>query len=84
MKSGRRVNSAARLCRIQKNKARTRAVILKRSERIKNQPHDDRDKCSLPFDSKDSCGMTVINDIYDDSATKHGKFHTRNSHRQSV
>ena len=29
-------------------------------------------------------GMTVFNDIDDDSATKHSDFHTRNSHRQSV
>ena len=38
----------------------------------------------LPFDSKGPCGMTVNNDIDDDSATKHGDSHTRNSHRQSV
>ena len=28
--------------------------------------------------------MTVNNDINDDSATKHGDSHTRNSHRQGV
>ena len=33
---------------------------------------------------KGPCGMTVNNDIDDDSATKHGDSHTRNSHRQSV
>ena len=54
-------------------------------ERIKTQPHDDRDNCFLPFDSKKGpCGMTVNNDINDDSATKHGDSHTRNSHRQGV
>ena len=53
-------------------------------ERIKTQPHDDRDNCFLHFDSKGPCGMTVNNDIDDDSATKHGDSHTRNSHRQSV
>ena len=36
----------------------------------KTQPHDDRDNCFLPFDSKKGpCGMTVNNDINDDSAT---------------
>ena len=59
-------------------------VILNWPERIKTQPHDDRDNCFLPFDSKGACGMTVNNDIDDDSATKHGDSHTRNSHRQSV
>ena len=33
---------------------------------------------------KGPCGMTVNNDIDDDSATKHSDFNTRNSHRQSV
>ena len=59
-------------------------VIWNWPERIKNQPHDDRDNCFLPFDSKGPCSMTVNNDIDDDSATKHSDFHTRNSHRQSV
>ena len=60
-------------------------VIMNWPERIKTQPHDDRDNCFLPFDSKKGpCGMTVNNDIDDDSATKHGDSHTRNSHRQSV
>ena len=59
-------------------------VILNWLERIKTQPHDDRDNCFLPFDSKGPCGMTVNSDIDDDSATKHGDSHTRNSHRQSV
>ena len=51
-------------------------VILNWPERIKTQPHDDRDNCFLPFDSKGPCGMTVNNDIDDDSATKHGDSHT--------
>ena len=59
-------------------------VILKWPERIKTQPHDERDNCFLPFDSKGPCGVTVNNDIDDDSATKHSDSHTRNSHRQSV
>ena len=59
-------------------------VIMNWPERIKTQPHDDRDNCFLPFDSKGPCGMTVNNDIDDDSATKHGDSHTRNSHSQSV
>ena len=50
-------------------------VILNWPERIKTQPHDDRDNCFLPFDSKGPCGMTVNNDIDDDSATKHGDSH---------
>ena len=51
-------------------------VIMNWPERIKTQPHDDRDNCFLPFDSKKgSCGMTV-NNIDDDSATKHGDSHT--------
>ena len=33
---------------------------------------------------KGPCGMTVNNDINDDSATKRGDSHTRNSHRQGV
>ena len=59
-------------------------MILNWPERIKSQPYDDRDNCFLPFDSKGPCGMTMLNDIDDDSATKHSDFHTRNSHRQSV
>ena len=59
-------------------------VILNWPERIKTQPHDDRDNCFLPVDSKGPCGMTVNNDIDDDSTTKHSNSHTRNSHRQSV
>ena len=51
-------------------------VILNWPERIKTQPHDDRDNCFLPFDSKGPCGMTVNNDIDDGSATKHGDSHT--------
>ena len=51
-------------------------VIMNWPERIKTQPHDDRDNCFLPFDSKGPCGMTVNNDIDDDSATKHGDSHT--------
>ena len=50
-------------------------VILNWPERIKTQPHDDRDNCFLPFDSKGPCGMTVNNDIDDDSARKHGDSH---------
>ena len=53
-------------------------------EQIKTQPHDDGDNCFQHFDSKGPCGMTVNNDIDDDSATKHNDSHTRNSHRQSV
>ena len=59
-------------------------VILNWPERIKTQPHDGRDNCFLHFDSKGPCGLTVDNDIDDDSATKHSDSHTRNSHRQSV
>ena len=59
-------------------------VIMNWPERIKTQPHDDRDNCFLHFDSKGPCGMTVNNDIDDDSATKHSDSHTSNSHRQSV
>ena len=54
-------------------------VILNWPERIKTQPHDDRDNCFLHFDSKGPCGMTVNNDIDDDSATKHGDSHTERS-----
>ena len=43
------------------------AVIFNWPERIKTQPHDDRDNCFLPFDSKGPCGMKVFNDIDDDS-----------------
>ena len=50
-------------------------VILNWPERIKTQPHDDRNNCVLPFDSKGPCGMTVNNDNDDDSATKHGDSH---------
>ena len=60
-------------------------VIMIGLKGSKNQPHDDRDNCFLPFDSKNGpCGMTVNNDIDDDSATKDGDSHTRNSHRHSV
>ena len=59
-------------------------VILNWPERIKTQPHDDRDDCFQHYDSKGPCGMTANNDIDDDSAAKHGDSHTRNSHRQSV
>ena len=55
---------------------RNRFVILNWPEKIKTQPHEDRDNCLLPFDSKGACGMTVNNDIDDDSATKHGDSHT--------
>ena len=51
-------------------------VILNWPERIKTQPHDDRDNCFQHFDSKGSCGMTVNNDIDDDSATKHSDSHS--------
>ena len=37
----------------------TPPVILNWPERIKTQPHDDRDTCFLHFDSKGPCGMTV-------------------------
>ena len=50
-------------------------VIFNWPERIKTQPHDDRDNCFLPFDSKGPCGMTAFNDIDDDSATKHSDSH---------
>ena len=33
---------------------------------------------------KGPCGMTMINDIDDDSAENHGNFHTRTSDRKSV
>ena len=46
-------------------------VILNWPERNKTQPHDDRDNFFQHFDSKGPCGMTVNNDIDDDSATKH-------------
>ena len=59
-------------------------VIINWPERIKTQPHDDRDNCFQHFDSKGPCGMTANNDFDDDSATKHSDSHTRNSHRQSV
>ena len=49
-------------------------VILNWPERIKTQPHDDRDSCFLHFDSKGPCGMTVNNDIDDDSASRHGEY----------
>ena len=51
-------------------------VIMNWPERIKTQPHDDRDNCFLHLDSKGPCGLTVNNDIDDDSATKHGDSHT--------
>ena len=50
-------------------------VILNWPERIKTQPHDDGDNCFQHFDSKGPCGMTVNNDIDDDSATKHSDSH---------
>ena len=60
-------------------------VILNGPQRIKTQPHDDRDNCFLPFDSKGPCGMTMFNDIDDDSATKHSDSHTvRVSDRRDV
>ena len=61
-------------------------MILNWPERIKTQPHDDRDNCFQHFDSKGHSGMTVNSehDIDDDSATEHSDSHTRNSHRQRV
>ena len=56
-------------------------VILNWPEMIKTQPHDDRDNCFLHFDSKGPCGMTVNNDIDDDSATKHGDSHMALTHK---
>ena len=50
-------------------------VIMNWPERIKTQPHDDRENCFLPFDSKGPCGMTVNNDIDDGSAAKHSDSH---------
>ena len=55
-------------------------VIMNWPERIKTQPHDDRDNCFQHFDSKGPCGMTLNNDIDDDSATKHGDPHTDLDH----
>ena len=52
-------------------------VIMNWPERIKTQPHDERDNCFLHFDSKGPCGMTGNNDIDDDSATKHSDSHSR-------
>ena len=52
-------------------------VILNWPERIKTQPHDERDNCFQHFDSKGPCGMTVNNDTDDDSATKHGDSHNQ-------
>ena len=60
------------------------SVIFNWPERIKTQPDEDRDNCFLSFDLKGLCGVTVLNDIDDDRATKHSDFHTHNSHRQSV
>ena len=40
-----------------------------------NQPHDDRDNCFPPFDSKGPCGMTVLNDIDNDGASEHSDSH---------
>ena len=71
-------------CQCRNSSMQTNSVISNWPERIKTQLHDDRDNCFLRFDSKAPCGMTVNNDIDDDSATKHGDSHTRNSHRQSV
>ena len=55
---------------------RHKVRILNWPDRIKTHPHDDRDNCFLPFDSKGPCGMKVNNDIDDDSATKHSDSHT--------
>ena len=60
----------------QSTQAIRHVVILNWPERIKTQPHDDRDNCFLHFDSKGPCGMTVNNAIDDDSATKHSDSHT--------
>ena len=78
------VATVGHACGTPKRRENAGPVIFNWPERIKTQPHDDRDNCFLPFDSKGPCGMTVFNDIDDDSATKHSDFHTRNSHRQSV
>ena len=51
-------------------------VIMNWPERIKTQPHDDRDNCFQHFDSKGPGGMTANNDIDDDSATKHSDSHS--------
>ena len=59
-------------------------MILNWPERIKTQPHDDRDNCFLPFDSKGPCGMTANNDIDDDSATKHSDSHKHRVVREVV
>ena len=45
------------------------SVILNWPERIKTQPHDERDNCFLPFDSKGHLRYDRNNDIDDDSAT---------------
>ena len=50
-------------------------VIFTWLERIKTQPHEDKDNCFQPFDSKGPCGVTVLNEIDDDNATKHSDFH---------
>ena len=50
-------------------------VIMNWLEWIKTQPHDDRDNCFQHLVSKGPCGMTVNNDINDDSATKHSDSH---------
>ena len=61
------------------------SVIMKGLKGSKTQPHDDRDNCFLPFDSKKGpCGMTVNSDMMTIALQKHCEFHTRNSHRQSV
>ena len=77
-------NSRRKMVRERTPTSHTVCVILNWPEWIKTQPHDDGDNCFLHFDSKGPCGMTLNNDIDDDSATKHSDSHTRNSHRQSV
>ena len=58
-------------------------VIMNWTERIKTQPHDDRDNCFQHFESKGPCGMTVNNDIDDDSATKHSDSQMRRRQRET-
>ena len=69
MQSSSRLFTTQKLRKTKKNSVAARGNwILKRSAtlvilnwpaRIKTQPHDDRDNCFLPFDSKGPCGMTV-------------------------
>ena len=56
----------------------TTNVIMNWPERIKTQPHDDRTIVFCRLTQKGPCGMTVNNDIDDDSATKHGDSHKGN------